>query len=58
MNHNYPNLHALLTNDGEARAYFGGLPGYVQDHIAQRAHEVNSLDSLRSHADNATRGDG
>jgi hypothetical protein len=54
----HANLNALLTADQEAQAFFTGLPQYVREHIAERGNEVNSFDSLKSHADNATKGDG
>jgi hypothetical protein len=53
----YRNLKALLTDDWEAYSFFATLPQYVREHIEARSGEVNSLDSLRSHADNATKGD-
>ncbi|MDR3050410.1 MAG: hypothetical protein LBU67_01645 [Oscillospiraceae bacterium] len=53
----YPNLKALLRDDPQALAYFAALPQYVREHVAARAEEVNSLDSLKSHVANATKGD-
>nr|WP_162990923.1 hypothetical protein [Maliibacterium massiliense] len=57
MDEKYPNLHALLASDTRARAYFDGLPGYVQQSIFERASGVNSYESLRDYAENLTRGD-
>lgn len=53
----YGNLKALLAAEPEAYAYFATLPQYVREHIAERSEEVNSFDFLRSHVDNATKGD-
>ena len=53
----YANLKALLADDSEAYRYFSTLPEYVRDHVAARGNEVNSFESLRSHVDNATKGD-
>ena len=53
----YANLKALLADDPEAYRYFSTLPEYVREHVAVRSNEVNSFDSLRSHVDNATKGD-
>lgn len=57
MPRKYDNLKALLQGDHEAYDYFTKLPQYVREHIAERSNEVNSFSSLRSHADNATKGD-
>lgn len=54
----YPDLKALLQGDHAAYDYFASLPQYVREHIAERSGEVNSMDSLISHAQNATKGDG
>ncbi len=54
----YDNLKALLKADRVAYDYFASLPQYVREHVAERSGEVNSMDSLRSHVDNATKGDG
>lgn len=53
----YENLKSLLADDPEAYRYFSTLPEYVRAHVAERSNEVNSLDSLRSHVHNATKGD-
>jgi len=53
----YPNLKALLEDDRSAYDYFATLPQYVREHIAERSDEVNSMDSLHSHVENATKGD-
>lgn len=57
MNKKYSNLHELLRDDSEARSYYDSLPEYVQETIAERADNVNSLLSLRDYAQNLTRGD-
>ncbi|MCL2812590.1 MAG: hypothetical protein FWD25_11975 [Clostridia bacterium] len=54
----YPNLKALLQDDRSAYDYFATLPQYVREHIAERSDEVNSMSSLVSHVENATKGDG
>lgn len=53
----YENLKALLAGERAAYDYFATLPQYVREHVAERGHEVNSMDSLISHVDNATKGD-
>lgn len=53
----YPDLHALLQADPEARAFFNQLPDYVRDQISTRPGGVNSLESLSDYADNLLRGD-
>ena len=53
----YPDMHALLKNDAQAKAYFDKLPDYVRDQIGTRAGHVNSLESLRDYAENLLRGD-
>lgn len=57
MPRKYANLKALLEDDHEANDYFTKLPQYVREHITERGNEVNSFSSLRSHVDNATKGD-
>lgn len=54
----YPDLHALLTNEPQARSYFDNLPIYVRDQINTRSQSVNSYESLRDYAENLLRGDG
>ena len=54
----YQDLHLLLGEDKNARAYYEGLPDYVREQIGTRADSVNSLDSLRDYAENLLRGDG
>jgi len=53
----YPNLKALLQDDRAAYDYFATLPQYVREHISERSDEVNSMASLVSHVENATKGD-
>lgn len=53
----YPDLHALLQADPEARSFFNALPDYVRDQISTRPGGVNSLESLSDYADNLLRGD-
>lgn len=53
----YPDLYALMNSEPEAREYFYRLPDYVRDQICTRAGHVNSYDSLKSYAENLTRGD-
>lgn len=54
---NYPDMHALLNQDPEARHYFDGLPDYVRDQISTRAGNVKSFESLRNYAENLLRMD-
>ncbi len=54
----YPDLHALLRDDPQAKDYFSGLPDYVREQIFTRAENVNSFSSLQDYAENLTRGDG
>lgn len=54
----YPNLASLLKADSGAARYYESLPQYVREQIASRGDGVNSLESLRSYADNLTKGDG
>ena len=53
----YANLYELMESESPARAYFDGLPEYVQSHIQTRADHVNSIESLRDYAENLLRGD-
>ena len=53
----YPDLHALLQDQPEARQYFNALPDYVREQISTRPQGVNSFASLRDYADNLLRGD-
>lgn len=53
----YPDLHALLQADPEARSFFNALPDYVRDQISTRPGGINSLESLSDYADNLLRGD-
>ncbi len=57
MSKKYENLKALLAADPAAYRYFATLPQYVREHIAERGGEVNSMESLVSHVDNAVKGD-
>ncbi len=54
----YPDLHALLRDDPQAKDYFSGLPDYVREQILTRAENVNSFSSLQDYAENLTRDDG
>ena len=53
----YANLNALLKSDPQAKRYYNSLPDYVREQIASRPEGVNSLDSLKTYADNLTQGD-
>ena len=53
----YPDLHALLRSEPEARRYFDALPDYAREQIQSRSDGVNSFDSLRDYAQNLLRGD-
>ncbi len=53
----YPNLHALIQQESDARDYFNSLPQYVQEQISMKASGVNSFDSLKDFAENLLRGD-
>ena len=53
----YNDLNSLISQDTAARQYFDGLPGYVREMIQQRGDDVNSFDSLKSHADRLLKGD-
>ena len=57
MHKKYANLKTLLQDDHAAYDYFASLPQYVREHVAERSDEVNSMDSLVSHVENATKGD-
>lgn len=50
----YKSLAQLINEDDRARSYFNNLPGYVQESLWQRAHDVNSFESLQSFADRYT----
>ncbi len=54
---NYPDLHALLKDEPEAKQYFETLPDYVREQISTRPQGVNSFESLKDYADNLLRGD-
>ncbi len=54
----YPDLWALLRDDAGARDFFASLPLYVRTAINDRPSGINSLASLRSYAENMTKGDG
>jgi len=53
----YANLNVLLSADTSAQQYFKSLPKYVQDQIADREDNINSIDSLKDYAENLLRGD-
>lgn len=53
----YNSITNLLNGDPKAKKYFNTLPGYVQEAIMQRGHNVNSFESLCHYADNLTEGD-
>lgn len=53
----YPDMHALLSQEPEARAYFDALPDYVREQMQTRSQGVNSLESLKDYAENLLRGD-
>jgi len=53
----YQDLHELINNEKEANDYYYRLPSYVRDHIQTRAHNVNSLESLKDYAENLLAGD-
>ena len=38
----YPDMHALLSQEPEARAYFDALPDYVREQMQTRSQGVNS----------------
>jgi len=54
----YPDLRALIFQDADARQYYNELPEYVREMIQSRGGDVNSFDSLKSHADRLLKGDG
>ena len=53
----YSGLNSLIQQDSNAKKYFESLPDYVQESIAQRGDNVNSIASLRDYAENLLRGD-
>ncbi|MCL2462080.1 MAG: hypothetical protein FWF44_05390 [Defluviitaleaceae bacterium] len=53
----YGDLQALIFQDADARQYYNELPEYVREMIHERGGDVNSFDSLKSHADRLLRGD-
>jgi hypothetical protein len=57
MQKKYGDLHRLMQEDKRAKDYFDSLPEYVRKAVSQRPQGVNSLESLKSYAENLTRGD-
>ncbi|MCL2351075.1 MAG: hypothetical protein FWC55_00935 [Firmicutes bacterium] len=51
-------MRALIFQDADARQYYNELPEYVREMIQSRGGDVNSFDSLKSHADRLLKGDG
>ena len=47
----YPDMHALLSQEPEARAYFDALPDYVREQMQTRSQGV------KDYAENLLRGD-
>lgn len=52
MTPKYNDLGELLAADAGARAFYKALPDYLKDHMAQRAPDINSFESLRHYVDN------
>ena len=57
MSEKYNGLYSLIEQNHKANEYFVSLPDYVKDQISQRAHNINSLESLQDYAENLLRGD-
>ena len=57
MSKTYSGLHALIEDDQNARKYYNALPDYVREMMESRAHNVNSVESLKDYAENLLRGD-
>lgn len=53
----YPDLYALMKDGPTAKHYFDSLPERVRLAIAQCPGGIDSLESLRSYADDLTQGD-
>ncbi len=53
----YKDLHALVAQNQDANKFYNALPDYVREHIATRAQNVRSLETLQSFADNYMSGD-
>ena len=51
----YKSLAQLINDDDRARKYFNTLPGAVQEQLWQRAHDVDSFQSLCSLADHCAK---
>ena len=56
-NAKYGTLQQLLQSEPSAKEFYFSLPDYVQDQIASRGDNVNSLASLQDYAENLLRGD-
>ena len=54
----YSDLQSLIFQDADARQYYNELPEYVREMIQSRGNDVNSFDSLKSHAGRLLKGDG
>lgn len=57
MSKKFSNLDELIANDNEAHQYFSSLPSYVRQQVVTRSDSINSLESLKTYADNLLRGD-
>ncbi len=57
MSKHYGGLRALLSADPQAQEYYDSLPGYVKEMMQDRAHNINSFESLRDYSENLLRGD-
>ena len=54
----YPDIHALMKSEPEAKRCFDQLPEYVREQMLTRPAGINSLASLKNYAENLTRGEG
>lgn len=57
MEPTYSDMYMLLQRDPVAKQYFETLPDHVREQIGSRSGVVNSLASLKDHAENLTRGE-
>ncbi|MCH3971773.1 MAG: hypothetical protein LKE53_03230 [Oscillospiraceae bacterium] len=57
QNKTYRDMFTLMREEPQAKAYFEELPPPVREQMSTRAFRVNSFESMRSYAENLTRGD-
>ncbi len=57
MGQTYGGLGSLLSSEPQAQQYFDSMPGYIKEMMQDRAHNINSFESLRDYGENLLRGD-